>query len=624
MLLTLAVVAAAFASAGQRAVGRTAGGVADRFPACATQFRMGVESLPAQLAHGGRDSLDVTLYARILRSADRRMLDTSLIVTALGVPDPEIRRVAARTLSQVARQHRHGALPLLRTLTGDADTAVASAAIFGLGLVRDTSSVALLASLFRSSGPRAAPAAWALGEIGSPASRTISDLLGETTTHDGVGGRVGRSATRALLLAASKIRPLDFPAVAPYVNSRDAELRWAAAYAVARQRAPSGAAALLNAARPDAAFRAELARELSAPTVGDSLRDRAIVRLRSLVGDVNPYVRINAVRSIATFDTLARPLVLRALRDRDTNVRVAAAQSAATVFGTVESAWRTAWNSDTTFKVRRSLLESATQAGVTLPATEWRASPDWRHRSATVAAWAGSHDTVNARKAALEALRDPDGRVRGVGYGILAASDTARRDSTVQRVLLGAMSDPDPVVRRSAPGTRALPTDTAATDHPVEWYQDVVNRIVTPALHGRPPRATMRTARGTIVITLDGVLAPLTVLNYATLAGQHFYDGSRFHRVVPGFVAQDGDPRGDGEGGPGYTIRDELTLLPYVRGAVGMALSGPDTGGSQYFLTLTPQPHLDGHYTVFGLVTSGLDVMDALVEGDAINSVRVR
>jgi cyclophilin family peptidyl-prolyl cis-trans isomerase len=134
----------------------------------------------------------------------------------------------------------------------------------------------------------------------------------------------------------------------------------------------------------------------------------------------------------------------------------------------------------------------------------------------------------------------------------------------------------------------------------------------------------MRTTRGTIVVTLDGVLAPLTVLNYATLAEKRFYDGLRFHRVVPGFVAQDGDPRGDGEGGPGYTIRDELTLLPYVRGAVGMALSGPDTGGSQYFLTLTPQPHLDGHYTVFGLVTSGLNVMDALVEGDAISSVRVR
>ena len=109
----------------------------------------------------------------------------------------------------------------------------------------------------------------------------------------------------------------------------------------------------------------------------------------------------------------------------------------------------------------------------------------------------------------------------------------------------------------------------------------------------------------------------------ATLADAHYYDHVRFHRVVPGFVAQDGDPRGDGEGGPGYSIRDELTLLPYRRGAVGMALSGPDTGGSQYFLTLTPQPHLTGHYTVFGSISSGLAAMDSLVEGDTINSIRI-
>jgi cyclophilin family peptidyl-prolyl cis-trans isomerase len=161
-------------------------------------------------------------------------------------------------------------------------------------------------------------------------------------------------------------------------------------------------------------------------------------------------------------------------------------------------------------------------------------------------------------------------------------------------------------------------------ERPLEWYEDAVRRIVLPSLRGHPPVATMRTARGRIVIAFDGVQAPLTVLNFATLADKHAYDDLRFHRVVPGFVAQDGDPRGDGEGGPGYAIRDELTLLPYARGAVGMALSGPDTGGSQYFLTLTPQPHLTGHYTVFGAVTAGLDTMDSLVEGDAINSIRVR
>ncbi|MDQ6737052.1 MAG: peptidylprolyl isomerase, partial [Gemmatimonadota bacterium] len=144
---------------------------------------------------------------------------------------------------------------------------------------------------------------------------------------------------------------------------------------------------------------------------------------------------------------------------------------------------------------------------------------------------------------------------------------------------------------------------------------------VIPTLAGRPPKAVMRTARGRLVITLDGVEAPLTTTNFLSLADKGYYNGLHFHRVVPAFVAQDGDPRGDGEGGPGYAIRDELTLLPYSRGAVGMALSGPDTGGSQYFLTLTPQPHLTGHYTVFGTVSAGLNTMDALVEGDAIRTV---
>ena len=94
---------------------------------------------------------------------------------------------------------------------------------------------------------------------------------------------------------------------------------------------------------------------------------------------------------------------------------------------------------------------------------------------------------------------------------------------------------------------------------------------------------------------------------FVSLARRGFFNGLAWHRVVPNFVVQDGDPRGDGEGGPGYTIRDELNQRPYLRGTVGMALDGPDTGGSQFFITHSPQPHLDGRYTVFGRVVSGMD-----------------
>lgn len=563
------------------------------------------------------DTVDVLLYARLLQSADQRVLDTVLIATALSSAEPEIRRVAARTLSQVALRHRRRALPLLRALTGDADSVVASAAIFGLGLVRDTASVSLLASSARRSGATAAAAAWSLGEVGAPAREAIAALLGQL----GAAGRESSSQS-ALLVAESKLRPVDVAAVTPYLHSPDTTVRWAAGYALARQRAPAGVSPLLDAPAPNAILRAEVARILTRDAAGDTLRGRALARLRALIDDTDPYVRINALRSLATFGDTARAAVLHALRDRDANVRVAAAQSAGTALGSGGAVWREAWATDTGYKVRKSLLASSQFAGYELPAErEWRSSPDWRLRHAAVESWSASHDTAAARRTALALVGDPDARVRGAAYAVLAASDTARRDSVVQRALALARSDPDSVVRNSVPGTRARPLDTAAVERPLDFYSRAVRRIVIPALRGYPQHATIRTSRGAIVLTLNGVEAPLTVLNFLTLAQRHAYDGLRFHRVVPGFVAQDGDPRGDGEGGPGYAIRDELTLLPYTRGAVGMALSGPDTGGSQYFLTLTPQPHLTGHYTVFGYVSTGFSAMDALVEGDAINTI---
>jgi cyclophilin family peptidyl-prolyl cis-trans isomerase len=137
------------------------------------------------------------------------------------------------------------------------------------------------------------------------------------------------------------------------------------------------------------------------------------------------------------------------------------------------------------------------------------------------------------------------------------------------------------------------------------------------------PHAFIETAKGTIEFELAMLDAPLTARNFIALARKGYFNGLRVHRVVPNFVVQDGDPRGDGTGGPGYTIRDELNDRPFVRGTVGMALSGPDTGGSQFFITHSPQPHLDGRYTVFGHVVKGMDVVDRIQQGDTIQRVRV-
>jgi peptidylprolyl isomerase len=136
---------------------------------------------------------------------------------------------------------------------------------------------------------------------------------------------------------------------------------------------------------------------------------------------------------------------------------------------------------------------------------------------------------------------------------------------------------------------------------------------------GSRPRLILDTEKGRIVLVLDAESAPLTVQTIAGFAQEGKYDGIPFHRVMPNFVVQGGDfARGDGFGGPGFSIRSEFTQTPYLRGALGMASSGKDTEGSQFFITHSMQPHLDGGYTVFGWVEEGMDAVDLLYEEDLI------
>ncbi|MBF8282119.1 MAG: peptidyl-prolyl cis-trans isomerase B [Anaerolineales bacterium] len=147
--------------------------------------------------------------------------------------------------------------------------------------------------------------------------------------------------------------------------------------------------------------------------------------------------------------------------------------------------------------------------------------------------------------------------------------------------------------------------------------------------------ATLHTVKGDIVIELLPQAAPVTVNNFVFLARQHYYDGVTFHRVLPGFMAQGGDPTGDGTGGPGYFIPNEDSDLTFDGpGVVAMANSGRDRNGSQFFITYAAQPSLDGGYTIFGLVTGGMDVVQSIPPrdpsttpnappGDKINSITI-
>jgi len=201
-------------------------------------------------------------------------------------------------------------------------------------------------------------------------------------------------------------------------------------------------------------------------------------------------------------------------------------------------------------------------------------------------------------------------------YGAAEAADTlkaalADRDWSLRLRAASLLHELDPSIEtthaiRPAPGPPIAPYGSA--------------ELMTPQVS---PHAFIETGKGTIEIELAVLDAPQTARNFIALARKGFYNGLQIHRVVPHFVVQDGDPRGDGSGGPGYTIRDELNDRPYVRGAVGMALSGPDTGGSQFFIAESPQPHLDAKHTVFGRVVTGMDVVDRIQPLDTIQRVRI-
>jgi HEAT repeat protein/cyclophilin family peptidyl-prolyl cis-trans isomerase len=216
-------------------------------------------------------------------------------------------------------------------------------------------------------------------------------------------------------------------------------------------------------------------------------------------------------------------------------------------------------------------------------------------------------DTYVARAAALGALAK---------YGAAAALP----------LLKEAFADKDWAVRiRAATLARELdPSIDAAslirpapTGRPRDAYAS--SSLVSPSVS---PQLYIETDKGTITVELAVLDAPLTSDTLLALVGKGFFTNLAIHRVVPNFVVQDGDPRGDGEGGPGFTIRDEPNDVPYLRGTVGMALDWADTGGSQFFITISPQPHLDGRYTVVGRVVDGMEVVDRLQQWDTIKRVR--
>jgi len=669
-----------------------------------------VQPMPAQQVT--LSATDVSLYGQLLAMTDTRQLDTVLIDRLLASSSRPLRAAAALAIGQVGAEQGARGAGRLRALLHDADPNVASKAAYALGLQKDLVAVSPLSGVLSSRPDVAREAAWALGEIGTPARNAITRALG--SAHDD-------ETTIQLLLAAAKLRPMPVAEVRPYLSAANPSVVWAAAYAVARQRAPSGlrdlialagssatrqrrpvssgslTAPYLTAGISGAPIRAEIARALTKSAVGDSLRAEALGVLRNLASDADPHVRINALRSLGTYGADARAAIEARTTDHDPNVRIAAAQSLSSALASTSGDFETLWARDTGTAYRASLLASAARAGLR-PAQlgQWAKSPDWHLRAAAASADGDTLDRGFALARTIPQLTDPDPRVREAAYGSVAPPASMMIEDSVHAILIRGLQDPDFYVRATAlaalterPSARDIPavmssyrlaSSDSANDarlaalqyvaaawkkdsvsmgpdlraelarqtppadpleraagkdlpfwkgwasirpasRPASWYENVVRSMVVPSLKGHRPRATIQTVRGPIELELFGEDAPITAWNFLSLARSGYYRNTRFHRVVPNFVAQDGDPRDDGNGGPGYAIRDEMNQHRYERGAVGMALSGPDTGGSQYFITHSPQPHLDGHYTVFGRVVGGYDVLDRIVQGDLITRI---
>jgi cyclophilin family peptidyl-prolyl cis-trans isomerase len=220
-------------------------------------------------------------------------------------------------------------------------------------------------------------------------------------------------------------------------------------------------------------------------------------------------------------------------------------------------------------------------------------------------------DTINdAALAAVDALGALEKKVPGSAAPRFFARFGRSADYLVRQRVATAFGD-----SAAAAWGEPLPIETEVT--PAEYA------AIVRAARARPrPHAVIETDRGEIEVELYADDAPLTVRSFLGLAARGFFDGQEWPRVVPNFVIQGGDPRGDTSGGPGYSIRDEINRHLYLRGSLGVALSGPDTGGSQWFITHSPQPHLDGTYTVFGRVVRGMEVADRILPGDRIIRIR--
>lgn len=568
--------------------------------------------------------------------------------------------VAAWALGRIAG----GEEPLVRCVRSRCPSAAAAARALG-GPGRGEEAIAALAASLDGPAPLAAEAGTALAIIarlgGKGADASVRDAAGRALlramARPELPVRVG--AAQALgRIAKVDDQPRLPPALAAALADPDPELRSLAARAAGRQGAFAGSLQplLLD---PDWRVRVEAARALPAVPAGP---EALVVSLSEAVKDASSPANAHALATMlesmgkaggATAAAIPEPSSLQASTQSATlSVRCAAAQARDRAF---------------------NKLDRTPGCGAGL-------EPDWRGRARTavVAAELGSRPEVSAAFADADArVRSAVANAAGPAFADALIAALADADAFVVAGAAGSLAKDPKLAAQAAPAAAAAlarfanAKDKGAGDPSADALASLVQLIgaqprppagevpgllalqqlgpvaspalfrsleeALPALGAAKPSAApapalppevrsgiqrlrLKTTAGELVIRLRGDAgeAPITSAAVAALASRKFYDGLNWHRVVPDFVIQGGDPRGDGEGGPGWAIPDEHTPLRFRRGTLGIATSGPETGGSQIFLCHSPQPHLDGRYTIAGELESGEKAMDAIHVGDRI------
>jgi cyclophilin family peptidyl-prolyl cis-trans isomerase/HEAT repeat protein len=583
---------------------------------------------------------------------------TPYLSVLLADPEPTVRRAAAFAagISGDSRLVR-----FLSEALRDTDAGTASAAAGALGrLGGDAATAALLAAL--SSGGDARPAfvqsLWRLGE-----PRVVAAL-------SAYGADPGRPLRKAAVYAlARRPRPESAALLRRALGDDDAEnvawaarglgvlgdagagselsaLAWSQDASVAVQSLLALEKIGVKGTLPDAARRAGLARD------GDHQPGVAVAALRLLgrfpgdrevAGRLEEVVREGGWRGQTALVSLASvdaervaSLLAQVLGGESLELRLGAAEAVGALPPTQGLALARKLLADPRPRVRATALSS-------LPKEAWAddalsiaglKDADPSVRAVALEAVAPSVPGRPAVDVVWEAAFGLALREKEPDFAVSALDAAAQLRSGGRERLEAKVDDPDAIVREKA--RRLLveklpPTGKTGVARPAFRQIPVTTRYASFDDYRRLAReanestffAVLTTARGSIGIDLAMEDAPITVATFRELAARHFFDGMVIHRVVPDFVVQLGDPRGDGSGGPGFSIRDELNPLPYRRGTVGMALSGPDTGGSQWFIALSAQPHLDGVYTVFGQVSQFIEVADRTEQDDVVVSVTV-